>query len=888
MPNGWKIRYEEGATYLPEIDLWLDSRVPKNSSFVSHAHFDHISRHRRMILSEMTARLLDSRLSNDSQKMILPFGEETVFDKKTRIKLLPAGHIIGSAQLYLKRNERSLLYTGDFKLRPGNSSEPCQAIHADELIMETTYGLPHFVFPSSEEVIREIIRFCKNALDEKMTPVLFCYSLGKSQEILSHLLDEQLPVMLHTSVARMTEIYRKAGVDFPQYKKFDKEKYHDHVLIFPPNTNNSSTLRKIKNRRTAAITGWAMNPGAIYRYQCDEAFPLSDHAGFDDLVHYVQLVNPKRVYTLHGSAREFANHLRKLGYEAWALTGDNQLEFHIETESNKPVKRRGKALTELNTQLAKLCLLLNKCARTTGVHEKVDAISRYLKQLPNSDDISLAVTFLSGRAFSKSSKHKISIGTALLRKVIQKITNLHRGQLREAYLRHQDSGIAFGELLQGFTTESSMHLKNLHRAFIQIAEATNPSTKLNLMQTLFEQLHPEEVKWVVKFITGDLRAGLKEGLLEEAIAKTFDLKKEALAEAHMISGDLALTASKAFLGQLDDITLQYFQPINPMLASPEKDSTAIAKRSSPDWWMEDKMDGIRCQLHKQADRVKLFSRELNEITTVFPEIQEAAKKITQNFILDGELVALQKGRALPFLELQKRLGRKEQDLFMAQNVPVKFFAFDCMKLGDDVLLDQPLNQRRKALETLIEIDDENLLQRLFHEAVQSEETIEEMFQASRRRGNEGLIIKDPESLYKPGKRGMHWLKLKKAYATIDAVVIAVERGHGKRKEYLSDYTFAVKDSSNQLLTIGKAYSGLTNQELEEMTDYFLHHTLKVTKGRYYEVEPKIVVEIAFDSIQPSQRHNSGLALRFPRIHRLRKDKTAQDIDTLEHCQRLMG
>ena len=319
------VRYERGL-YLPAQDLWLDPWDAKRLAFVSHAHSDHIAPHDEIILSERTARIMQARLPGTRIEHVLPFGEKrTVHD--LNIMLLPAGHIFGSAQFFLFTENETLLYTGDFKLRPGKSAEPAQWRQADTLIMETTFGRPRYRFPPTEQVVDQVVAFCRETLDDGAVPVLLGYSLGKGQEILCSLDGAGLMPMLHGSVYQMTQIYEQFGQSFCKYVRYNANQVAGKVLICPPSANRSRMLEKIQRKRVAMISGWAVDPNAVYRYQVDAAFPLSDHADYDDLLRYVDLVQPKRVLTLHGFAAEFARDLRHRGVEAWALSDENQLEF---------------------------------------------------------------------------------------------------------------------------------------------------------------------------------------------------------------------------------------------------------------------------------------------------------------------------------------------------------------------------------------------------------------------------------------------------------------------------------------------------------------------------------------------------------------------------------
>jgi DNA ligase-1 len=405
----------------------------------------------------------------------------------------------------------------------------------------------------------------------------------------------------------------------------------------------------------------------------------------------------------------------------------------------------------------------------------------------------------------------------------------------------------------------------------------------------------------VKILTGDLRIGLREGLVEEAIAKAFNAPLDEVKEANMLLGDIGRTAVLAKGGELHQAELSLFRPIKCMLASPEPSadavwarfvSAAIADRgrASPTpatVYVEDKFDGIRAQVHANSQRAEIYSRDLKRITEQFPEIAAHARDFSNEVILDGEIIAFAEGRKLTFFDLQKRLGRKNEgaDLFAiaSADVPVIFVAFDLLFHAGRSLLKTLLRERRAMLRAL-ELPPQFQISEVV--AADSAEAIEREFRNARLRSNEGLMIKDPESFYMPGSRGMFWFKLKKELATLDVVVVAAELGHGKRNHVLSDYTFALRDdATGELLPIGKAYSGLTDAEIAELTEHFKANTL-VDRGRYREVKPDIVLEVAFNSIQPSTRHASGLALRFPRIKAIRRDKTVENIDTLAYARQL--
>jgi DNA ligase-1 len=326
-----------------------------------------------------------------------------------------------------------------------------------------------------------------------------------------------------------------------------------------------------------------------------------------------------------------------------------------------------------------------------------------------------------------------------------------------------------------------------------------------------------------------------------------------------------------------------------MLATPAADLADIARTMPGEFFVEDKFDGIRAQAHTKEGRVAIYSRTMDEITHRFPELVPPLKALGSDAIIDGEIVPARGEQILPFSELQKRLGRKTIGTDLLRDVPVILVAYDLLYAAGQVLTDEPLEERRKLLEQLIPVEGAVRLSsaKRFAEVA----ALDDEFNDARARGNEGLMVKSPASLYKPGRRGREWLKVKRAIATLDVVVTAVEVGHGKRRNLLSDYTFAVRrsEADDELLNIGKAYSGLTDAELMEMTEWFTQHTLQqFAHGRVRLVEPSIVIEVTFDRVQESKRHKSGYALRFPRILRLRPDKKPNEADTLETVRKLVA
>ncbi|HET9614515.1 MAG TPA: hypothetical protein VFP22_06860 [Candidatus Limnocylindrales bacterium] len=561
-----------------------------------------------------------------------------------------------------------------------------------------------------------------------------------------------------------------------------------------------------------------------------------------------------------------------------------------------------------------------RVAATTRTSEKTTLLADYLAGL-TAAELPIAVVFLTGRPFAEADQRAAGLGWSAIATTVTELAGVPRSALGEAYDRSSDLGRAVEDVLAEADhrpdAASAPTLPEVASAYAAIESASGPAAKSAILRSLLARSDPLTAKYIVKVLSGELRIGLREGLVEAAIAKAFDRPLDGVKWAGMLTGDIGRTAELARDDRLDDASLALFNPIKFMLASPAEDAAEIVKRLGVPVWVEDKYDGIRAQLHRHGTEVRLFSRDLHEIGNQFPEVVDGARDLAWDGILDGEILAYRDGTVMPFIALQARLGRKNPSPAIRAEVPVIYVAFDVLGLGPaegaaelggpgdgahgaaaaagaaetvavEPLLREPLEDRRRRLERLrLPLADEGGVFALSHLAsVTSVDGLEDAFRSARDRRNEGLMVKDPRSIYSPGRRGLGWLKMKKALATIDCVVVGVEVGHGKRHGVLSDYTFAVRDTAGErLVTIGKAYSGLTDAEIAEMTQWFEAHTI-ARYGRYRQVEPTVVVEVAFDVIVRSRRHQSGFSLRFPRIANLRTDKSADEIDTLETVEAL--
>jgi len=589
---------------------------------------------------------------------------------------------------------------------------------------------------------------------------------------------------------------------------------------------------------------------------------------------------------------------------------------------------------------------------TTKKLQKTTIVADYLKS-SSVDEASASAVFLSGRPFPAWEESTLQVGGRSLWAIVAELAGKGEAELTASYRRLGDLGAVARDVLPDRVVQGVTVLE-VEAMFRQIAAARGAAARTALVRDLLARATPLEAKYIVKIMTGDLRIGLKESLVEEAIAKAYGSTVAEVQRANMLLGDIGETLRMASAGRLGEARMRLFHPLGFMLASPVE-STEEGLSYFSEAAVEDKYDGIRAQVHVSDGEVRIFSRTRDEITESFPELPPVLAGLPQDCILDGEIVAWEYpagmhaetivdedsktpllttsarsgvpeenevradnlGRARPFSILQQRLGRKKVSDRMLRETRVAYLVFDVLYANGELMIERSLQERASILDVLLGAPRKSIHHsghpstglragrgtqgNLMFEAEEEEaagiirapvfranspEELEQLFVAARARGNEGLMIKDLQSTYTPGKRGKSWLKMKRELATLDVVVTAVEYGHGKRIGVLSDYTFAVWDG-DRLLNIGKAYSGLTDAEIGEMTQWFLEHTIE-DRGFLRIVEPKVVLEVAFNNMMRSERHESGYALRFPRIVRLRPDKSAEEADTLKRVAEIFA
>jgi DNA ligase-1 len=527
-------------------------------------------------------------------------------------------------------------------------------------------------------------------------------------------------------------------------------------------------------------------------------------------------------------------------------------------------------------------------AQTPSKLAKQKLLAEFFRSL-SEEDLRLAVRFAAGRPFPSTDERTLNIGFAIFSEIAIKLVRMAPAQFYELIRRHGEMGEALAEAWPDVPPPSplqSITLTDLRDSFDELASIGLQQSKRELLTRLLSHCtHPREAAYVAKIVLGDLRTGAQQGVLQAAVAEAFDQPLSSVQRCQLLIGDLDEVAVLARNNALETASFRLFHPIQFMLATPREDALAAAETlNARTYWAEDKLDGIRAQIHKRDDRIAIYTRTMDRVDASFPEVAELIARLPGEFLLDGEIVPWRDGQVLPFVHLQKRLGRKVLTQAILRDNPLVYIAFDILYHDGTLLMDMPLRERRAVLDQFPALHKTSVTE------VSSADQIAAAFEAARGRRNEGIVLKDPQSTYSSGRRGQAWLKLKTHLPTLDCVVTAAEFGHGKRRNMLSDYTFAVwdrdpADPAATLVNIGKAYSGVTDAQIAQLTELF--QTIAVERrGGVFRVTPQVVLEIACDQIQRSVRHASGYALRFPRIKRIRTDKTIADADLLHRVAEL--
>jgi DNA ligase 1 len=540
--------------------------------------------------------------------------------------------------------------------------------------------------------------------------------------------------------------------------------------------------------------------------------------------------------------------------------------------------------------------LVEKIENTKKRLEIIEQTANYLKAL-SADEIGPATNMIVGRAFPKYSQKSLDVSWSTLKGIFEQVTQFDWNIFHQVMAASGDIGSATKTILEISKTKKQTQLiptfltiTEVSRAFEAIAQSQGSGSrtkKERLITTLLSQATPDEAKYLVKIFTGEMRTGIHEGLMEQAVARAFDVPLQKVQYAGMVLGDIGEVAETLKTNgpeTLEKVGFTVFRPVKLMLAQTAQSVTEALEAHGGKTAFEYKYDGARVQIHKQNSAVQVFSRRLSDVTESLPEVVQAVKQniSSESAIVEGEVIALDSsGCPIAFQHLMRRFKRTRDIDTIAQQIPLTLFLFDILYLNGESLINKPYEERRKILAQSI---GEILLtsQLLTDQPIQAKEFFKEALDA----GHEGLMAKKHDSPYTPGRRGKPWLKIKSILEPLDLVITAAEYGYGRRKGWLSDYYLAARNAiTGEFLNVGKTFKGLTDSEIIELTKRLKESALD-QDGHRVIVMPKIVVQVAYNEIQQSPKYMSQMALRFARITRIREDKSPEEADTLARVREI--
>ncbi|HEC57455.1 MAG TPA: ATP-dependent DNA ligase [Candidatus Syntrophoarchaeum butanivorans] len=536
----------------------------------------------------------------------------------------------------------------------------------------------------------------------------------------------------------------------------------------------------------------------------------------------------------------------------------------------------------------------SKIEETSGSIEITDLVADFFKRLDD-EELSIVPHLIMGKVFPEWSPYELGTGPSLLFDAISLAYGVSKDEIENVLRSTGDIGKTLETLSKRRTQQTlfaeELTIKKVHASFLEIAKKGGKGSqkmKVKLLAELLLQASPLEARYLARLVLEELRIGVGEGIVRDAIAKAFNVDVDLVERGLMLTNDpgvVATTAKTRGEDGLRSIELLPGRPVKMMLAQVASGiEDALSQISDPA--VEWKFDGTRVQIHKEKDMVEIYSRKLENVTKSIPEIVSVVKNKLKgdSFILDGEVIAIDEaGKPRPFQDILRRFRRKYRIEEMQSLIPLHLHLFDILYLDGRTLIDLPLRERRKILEGIATSDDAPIAE---HHLVREVDVIERIYHEALDAGHEGIMVKNRDSLYTPGKRGKNWLKIKPLMETLDLVVIGGEWGEGRRANLIGSYTLACRDpDTDKLLSIGRVGTGLTDEKLLEFTDLFSDLIVR-EDGREIEFKPEIIFEIAFEEIQKSPKYESGYALRFPRLIRLREDKSVEDADTLERVEKL--
>ncbi len=523
----------------------------------------------------------------------------------------------------------------------------------------------------------------------------------------------------------------------------------------------------------------------------------------------------------------------------------------------------------------------------SGSLEKIDQVAAFLRDL-DEDELAIASRFIMGTLFSPSLDLVIGVGPSILYEALARACGCSIEQISDMLRATGDPGLVAAAAVEkrkpigfaAFVEEESLSIKDVYQRLLAVARASgkrSQGAKVKNLQFLFSQANSLEAQYIARLAIEDMRIGIGVGGVRDAIARAFARNSADVEKAFNLTNDMGLVAVSGKRGTLSDLSVMINHPIKVMLAQLGEGIQGALQElglAAIEW----KYDGARVQIHKDKEKVRIFSRRLEDVTDSLPEIVQTAKRVrADSVILDGEVVAIGKdGRPMAFQEILKRFRRKYNVEKLALQVPLHLFLFDLIYLDGKSVVDLPLTERRTLLEKIA--DPSIMAGQILSD---SPELAEKIYRQALDAGHEGLILKNPTSVYAPGKRGKNWLKIKPVMETLDLVVIGAKWGEGRRASFLGSYRLGCLDqATGKLLDIGWVATGLTDEALADLTEMF-RELILVQKGMEVELKPAVIFEVAYEEIQKSQSYSSGYALRFPRLVAVRDDKSLEEADTQE-------
>lgn len=551
------------------------------------------------------------------------------------------------------------------------------------------------------------------------------------------------------------------------------------------------------------------------------------------------------------------------------------------------------SLSKNTNSFARLAETVQSISSTRGNNAKIKLFVDYLSKLEADKDVELATQFLSEGAFSSVSGKRASVGHRTIATLAAKFCEIdYEKVFKPSKTASGSSSETIQRLFENISKAKAkwkaenLTLQEINEIFESLYITSKRDAKQHILLEAWKMMTPLEVKYFIRILgQGSLRIGFETKSVENAIAKTYGKELEAVRYARMISGSIGKTAVMAKNDALDEATFKMFSPIAFMLASPIE-SRAVTDLS--EYIAEEKFDGMRCQAHISDGRVELFSRDLNEITSSFPEIIEFfSGKQLPDLVLDGEICVFKDDTILPFQLLQKRMGVKKPSKKLITQYPVLFIAYDVLYKDGNPLFDDLLSVRRDKLEKISKKYSISITTQM---KIKDQDDVEELFQRALDHGNEGLMLKRKDSVYEYGQRRKSWLKIKKPSGSFDTVMLYAHAGSGKRGGTYSDFTLgiSVKDDERyeeEFIPIGKAYGGYSDEELKKMNALIKDITLE-RFGPTLLLKPHLVIELEFEDIQINKRTKAKYTLRFPRFKAIRWDLSPSDADTLKDVERM--